>query len=214
MGRLLCACFGYTFTLTNVTVFSIATALFAVCTVTLDYIFKNTITKKYICVFLAASLPLSLVNVLLSVSECSEIWVAVSVWTSALCCGILTFKHRKALTLCTVACAVSCLVILPTAFFSFLSLAFGDIAQNTVVKTVKSPDGYYYAQVIDSDQGAMGGNTFVHVHKKEKLDAIIFKIQTKPQRVYTGKWGEFENMEIYWEDDGCLVINSVEYKIE
>ena len=214
IGRLLCDCFGYAFTLTNVSVFSIATALFAVGTVILDLIFKNTITKKYICAFLAASLPLSLVNVMLSVSECSGIWVAVSVWISALCCGILTFKHRKALTLCTASCVLSCLVALPIAFLSLLSLTFGSIAQNTIVKTVESPCGRYYAQVIDRDQGALGGNTFVDVHKKEKIDAIIFKIQTKPQRVYTGNWGEFENMEIYWKDDGGLVINSVAYKIE
>lgn len=46
------------------------------------------------------------------------------------------------------------------------------------------------------------------------INAIIFKIEKKPQRVYFGDWGEFVNMQIYWKDDGCLVINSVEYEIE
>ena len=31
---------------------------------------------------------------------------------------------------------------------------------------------------------------------------------------YFGEWGEFENMQNYWKDDNCLVINSVEYRIE
>ena len=43
---------------------------------------------------------------------------------------------------------------------------------------------------------------------------ILFKIKKKPQRVYFGDWGDFKNMQIYWKDDECLVINSVEYGIE
>ena len=52
------------------------------------------------------------------------------------------------------------------------------------------------------------------VYKNGGINAIIFKIEKKPQRVYFGDWGEFKNMQIYWESDDCLVINSVEYSIE
>ena len=105
-------------------------------------------------------------------------------------------------------------MILPISFFSFIALIFGDIGQNTVVQTVESPNGKYYAQVIDSDQGALGGDTFVDVYERGKINAILFQIENEPQRIYSGDWGEFKNMQIHWKDDNCLVINSVEYEIE
>ena len=86
--------------------------------------------------------------------------------------------------------------------------------ENTVVKTVESSSGEYYAQVIDSDQGALGGDTLVKVYQDRGINALIFKIEKKLQRVYFGEWGEFNNMKIHWKDNNCLVINSVEYEIE
>lgn len=68
--------------------------------------------------------------------------------------------------------------------------------------------------MIDSDQGALGGDTLVDVYEKSAINAILFKIEKKPQRVYSGGWGEFNNMQIYWKDDECLKINSTEYKIQ
>ncbi len=113
-----------------------------------------------------------------------------------------------------IALVLSALMVLPIGFISFIFLIFGNIGQNTVVQTIESPSGEYYAQVIDSDQGALGGDTLVDVYKNGGINAIIFKIEKKPQRVYFGDWGEFKNMQIYWESDDCLVINSVEYSIE
>jgi len=88
------------------------------------------------------------------------------------------------------------------------------VGQNTVVKTVDSPNGTYYAQVIDSDQGALGRDTLVDVYEHKKLNAILFTIQKKPQRVYTGDWRDYENMQIYWRNDYCLVINGSENRIK
>ncbi len=88
---------------------------------------------------------------------------------------------------------------------------FGNITQNTVIKTVKSPKEKHYAQVIACDQGALGGNTLVYVCESEPF---IFKIKRLPKKIYQGEWGEFEDMKIYWKEDNCLVINSAEYEIE
>lgn len=65
-----------------------------------------------------------------------------------------------------VSLVLSALMVLPIGFLSFIVLIFGDIGQNTVVQTVDCPSGEYYAQVINSDQGALGGDTFVDVYKK------------------------------------------------
>ena len=80
--------------------------------------------------------------------------------------------------------------------------------------SVESPNETYYAEVIDSNQGALGGNTFVDVYENKGLNAIIFTISKKPQRIYQGDWGEFEYMAISWKNDHCLVINSVSYEIK
>lgn len=90
----------------------------------------------------------------------------------------------------------------------------GDFGKTTVVQTLDSPTGKYYAQVISNDQGAMGGNTTVHVYETKELNTILFTIKKEPQQVYVGDWDAYEDMEIYWESDNSLVINSVSHKIK
>ena len=213
-GIIITACFGYSFELISVSAFAIAIAALSVCTVVLDLICKNTIENNTIRILLAIITPFSLINAAFYIFECSQIWVIASVLLSAVCCCYLTVKYGKPVALKIVALVLSALMILPICFFSFIALIFGDIGQNTVVQTVESPNREYYAQVIDSDQGALGGDTLVDVYKKSGVNLILFKIEKKPQRVYFGDWGEFNNMKIHWKDNNCLVINSVEYEIE
>ncbi len=122
--------------------------------------------------------------------------------------------YVKRLWIKIIALILSALMLLPMCFVGFILLIFGNLSKNTIVQTVESPGGKYYARVIDSDQGALGGDTIVNVYENKGIDAVIFRIEKKPQRVYLGPWGAFKNMQIHWKDDGCLVINSVEYKIE
>ena len=209
-GVIITACFGYSFELVSVLAFAIAIAALSVCIVVLDLIFKNTLENNTIRILLAIITPLSLINAVFYIFECPQIWVIASAFLSVGCCCYLTVKHGKPLSLKI----ITLVMILPIGFFSFIALIFGNIGQNTVVQTVVSPNGEYYAQVIDSDQGALGGDTLVLVDKKSGIDLILFKIENKPQLVYLGEWGEFENMQIHWKDDNCLAINSVEYEIE
>ena len=213
-GVVITACFGYSFELVSVSAFAIAIAALSVCIVVLDLICKNTLENNTIRILLAIITPLSLINAVFYIFKCSQICVIVSVLLSAGCCCYLTVKYGKPLILKVVALVLSALIILPIGFFSFIALIFGNIGQNRVVQTGESPSSKYYAQVIDSDQGALGGNVLVDVYEKSKINAILFKIEKKPQRVYFGDWDEFENMQIHWKDDNCLVINSVEYEIE
>ena len=212
-GTLIVAYFGYDFELISVLAFSGIIALLSVCTVILDLAFKSVNESKPIRVLLALITPLSLLNAVFYVFECPNIFVVTSAFVSAGCCCFLTVKHGKPFVLKNVALVLSGLMVLPIGFFCLIALIFGNIGQNTVVQTVESPSGKYYAEVIDSDQGALGGNTFVDVFEKSGINIIIFEIVKKPQRVYSGDWGEFENMQIYWKNDGCLVIDSAEHEI-
>ena len=213
-GTLIAACFGYNFEVINVPVFSVIIALLSVCAVILDLVFKYVNESKPIQVLMVVIAPLSLLNAVFCIFECPKIAVAVSAFVSFACCCFLTVKHGEPLVLKALVLVLSGLMVLPISFLCFIALIFGDFGKNTVTQTVESPSGKYYARVIDSDQGALGGDTFVDVYEKKGINAIIFKIEKKPQRIYSGDWGEFEYMEIHWEDDGCLMINSVEYEIE
>lgn len=214
VGFLITAFVGYSFKLISVTAFAAALAALSLFVVILDTVFKNTLENKVNHVLLAIITPLSLINAVFYIFECPQIWVIASVLFSAGCSCFLAVKYGKPLILKNAALVLSALMILPIGFFSFIALIFGNIGQNTVVRTVESPNGKYYAQVIDSDQGALGGDTLVDVYKKSGINLILFKIEKKPQKVYFGDWGDFDNMQIYWKDDNCLVINSVEYQIK
>lgn len=213
-GVIMTACFGYTFKLLSILAFAIVIAILSVCIVVLDQLCKTPLENDTIRFLLAIIPPLSLINTAFYIINTPQIWVIASTLIAFGCCCYLSDRYGKPWSLKIISFVLSALMILPIGFFGFIALIFGDFGQNTVVRTVESPSGKYYAQVIDSDQGALGGDTFVDVYEKSKIDAILFKIEKKPQRVYFGEWGEHKNMQIYWKDDDRLVINSVEYIIE
>lgn len=104
-------------------------------------------------------------------------------------------------------------MLVPVALLSLITLLFGGMGRNTVVKTLESPSGTYYAQVIDSDHGATGGDTLVNVYENKEIDAVFFQLRKEPQQVWFGDWGAYADMQIAWKDDSCLIINSEEYPI-
>ena len=214
LGYFLLLEFGYTLVLFSVPVVAISVAVLSVCVVVLDIIYKNTITNRVLCGVIATISPLSLINTFFYLMESDQVSILVSGVVCFVCCCILTVKHAKPMALKIVALVLSALLTLPIGLFGLL-VVFFPIGQNTVVQTVESPSGRYYAELIDSDQGALGGDTLVTVHERGKdINLIFFKMEKKPQRVYLGEWGKFKDMEIYWKDDGCIVINSVEYEID
>lgn len=214
LGFIISAYFEYSFRLMNVSVFAIVTAVLSIVIVLLDSKYNNvTLCKinKILSIFIT---PFSLFTAAFCVFAYSKIWVFVSGFVCVGCCCYITIKYCKPFVLKLTSLIISALLLLPIGFASFIALIFGNFGQNTVVQTVESPSGKYYAQVIDSDQGALGGNTFVDVYEKSEFNLIVFRVEKKPQRVYSGQWGVGENMQIYWKDNGCIIINSVEYEIE
>ena len=72
-------------------------------------------------------------------------------------------------------------------------------------------DGRHYAELIDDDQGALGGNTIVNVYPRGKLDLGLIRFCRRARNVYWGDWGEFNDMTIEWKDNDTLLINGKEY---
>ncbi len=211
-GKLLCGFFGYSFELTMPTLWSVGIAAVTVALTVLSL--KNKLpVKPWISIALALSAPLSLVTAVFYLIEC-KVWAVpgAAVWVAG--CFYLAVRHVKPLAVKVTALVLAGLMLVPVGFFGFLTVVFGSFGQNTVVRTEESPDGQRYAELIDSNQGALGGDTLVEVYRRGGFNAIVFSVSPKPQTVYIGPWGEFEFMELYWKNDTCLVINGREYTVE
>ncbi len=133
---------------------------------------------------------------------------------SLACCVHITLEYGDNAILKTLSVLLAVLMLLPACFISFLVLVFGDFGENTVIKTVESPDESYYAEVIYADQGALGGDLFIRVCEDKGFNVLIFKVKKKPVTVYTGEISEMSHMKIYWKNDDCLIINSKEHKMK
>ena len=214
VGALVSACFGYTFELTSFLAVSVIIAVISVFTVIFSIISKDKIINKGIIILSYILFPLSFINAVIYIYESGELPVAICVFVSAVCCFCVTIRNIDSKVGKIIVSVLFSMMTAFFIFFAFMMLTFGSIGQNTVIKNIESPNGNFYAQVIDSDQGAFGGDTLVNVYEKRGIDTFIFKLKDKPQRVYLGEWREYESMHISWKDDKCLVINSVEYEIE
>lgn len=208
------ACFGYHFALISIPAFAIVIAALSILITALAAICEDPFSKRWERILLAILTPLSMVNALLYILVCPHILIIVSVLLCAGCFCYLTIKYEKPAVLKIISLSLFAVMIVPVTFSSCMGLFFGEIKQDTVVQTIPSPSGERYAQVISSDQGALGGDTFVDVYKKSNLNIVLFKIEKGPQRVYCGEWYEFESIQVLWQDDTHLIINSVAYEIQ
>lgn len=111
-------------------------------------------------------------------------------------------KHR---VIFVIASAVPVLIVAPViSLISFITL--NSIGTDTVRGTYTSPEGTYRIEVIDSDQGALGGDTVVVVYYEKPIVHLgIVKIMKDPESLYIGDWKE--DIRISWVDDDTVVIN-------
>ena len=210
LGVALSSTMGYTFELFNDTAYASMIAIVAAYTVALSLkAEKNSFSKV-----LAVVAPISLITSVFFLLNVMSPWIVIIMAICVGCCIYLTWISVKPKVLKVISLLLVALLILPIGFLGFIALVFGGIGKDTVIQSLPSPSGKYYVELIDSDQGALGGDTLVNVHHSKQINTLLFQIEKEPQRVYRGEWGEFEDMEIYWKDDYCLVINSVEYIVD
>ncbi len=206
-------CFGCTLELRNPTLISVVMAVISVITFDLCIAAKKPVGNIAVSVLLVLTAPLSVINTGFFIVKYESNLMIYSLAVYMLCCLSLAIIYGNPAPLQIIAVTVFCLILIPVGIGALLSLVFADFSSTTVVQTVPSPKDSHYAEVIDRDEGALGGATIVKVYEQPKLDVIAFYITKKPQTVYYGDWGEFESMNIYWKHNRCLVINSVEYDI-
>ena len=211
LGSVLAFCLGYTLDLKCGIGYAVLTAAISVGTVILYPGLEANSKPKYLGVLFAALMPLSAISASFCLIRYRDIPSAVGMLICAGCCCRMTVGYFGTRAVTVVSTVLASVLLAVGGFIGILALIWGE---NTVVKAVDSPSGAYYARVVDADQGALGGNTLVYVYDSRKLDAGLFDITKRPTRVYLGEWGAFKNMDIYWESDECLIINSRRYPLD
>lgn len=201
--------FGYDFVLNSYLVSIMVLASISI-VVTVILLFARIPLSKVNTVFSTLLLPLSAINGLLFVLHDWK----TSLFALACCgCSAVIFKEFGCPgALKKVTAVLSALVILLLVLLSFVIFVFSDFGSCTVVRSVASPQNTYVAEVIDVDQGALGGDTLVNVQTNIKtINLLIGKFSKAAIHVYRGEWGEFEDMQIGWKDERTLIINGKEY---
>lgn len=208
-----CFCFGYTFSLLSYSISSVILCVISVTSVFYVFKAKQELAKKSDKVLLALMPLFCIINWTVYLFKSTDkAAVTVFMFICFVCAIILTVKHIRPVTLKISSVFIPSLAVIPIAFLTFLLLL--PMGRKKVVKTIPSPEGTYYAEMTDSDQGALGGDTLVHIHKTKKLDFLAFSITKIPELVFIGEWKEYETMQIYWKNERCLVINGIEYNTE
>ncbi|MBE5792049.1 MAG: hypothetical protein E7322_07870 [Clostridiales bacterium] len=126
----------------------------------------------------------------------------------------LLIRFVRSRVIRVIALLLCVLMLLPVIAIAPFRMIFKDFGKITIVNEIPSPDQRYVAHLIDNDQGALGGSTQVKVIGKPVIDLGPFRIERPEKTIYTGEWGEFEDMEIHWKDETTLVIDGRKYQID
>ena len=203
--------FGYDFTLSSYPISIITIAVFSFLITLFLFKFKIHVKKAVFCALL---LPLSAINGLYFAIDTDWKATIIFVLVCSGCSIALMIRYAQPSIFKIVSTVLSVLLIFALLFISFVNFVFGDFTLNTIVAKVPSPQNIYVVEVIDSDQGALGGNTYVDVYNNcEVINLLFCRFSKKPVRLYTGDWGEYQSIKIKWKNEHKLMINGVEYLI-
>lgn len=205
---------GYEFTLYSDMLYMVGLSVVTLAAMVLFLCLKPELNKAN-TVFCALLAPFSAVNGLCLVL--ADNWIVSTVF-ALLCWGcsvVLAVRFVYPSVVKIISLILSVLLLLCLLFASTVKLLFGSFGYQAVVQSVPSPQGTFVAEVIDSDEGALGGDTLFHIrNNRKRIRLLVGQFSKAPVCVYTGEWGEFETMDLYWEDEQTLMINGEEYFIE
>ncbi|MBQ3528125.1 MAG: hypothetical protein IJA52_06195 [Clostridia bacterium] len=218
LGVIIAHFFGYSFSLFSYSFFSIVTAVVSAAAAVISFFADREHIKKVYSV-LASIVPIILIaNYCSSFVKCSSddhFTIGIAMMIALLFAVILSLQVGKPVALNAVILATSLAVVIPIIIVSYIMSAFSGLgATNTVVETIPSPDGERWVEVIDNDQGALGGATVIRVCEDKGIDLFVFQAEKLPIKIYEGEWRAYEELDIRWKDNDCVLINSREYKID
>lgn len=214
LSSLIASSMGYSFVLRNYTISAIIVFIVSVIAIVMLLIDKDKEMTWIGRVSALLLLPISFINWLYYILLSEWKFMILCMLICSVCAFLYLIRYGNWKGLKIVIIIIGVLMFIPLSVFSLIDCIFNDFGCNTVVKTIYSSDEKYKAEVIDRDQGSLGGDTLVNVYEVQTgIDLYVLKIAKKPQCVYLGDWGEYQNMEISWIDEHTLIINGVTYAI-
>lgn len=166
----------------------------------------------------ALSLPLLaliyIAGLFLLIRGVNDLLFALNGLLCFLSCYILSLLYKNKRVLQGVCTVLNSILLLIVMVGMFLFVALGQIGQDTIVRQEPSPDRTYTAILIDSDHGALGGDTVVNVEYRASVLHLGFGRFVKTKNLYIGDWGEYKNMRLSWKDDSTLLINGRSYVVD
>lgn len=206
VGTVLFSLVDYSFVLTGDTIFAAVCLLTVLGAAIINSVAEKDAPKGGYAVLHALIAPVSIISLLFISLKQDSPWPVGLMLLCVITSFYLSLRFGRPKGLKIGAGIVGGLMLLPVLFLCFFFIVMNDFGSYRVVETHYSPDGKYYAQVIDSDQGALGGDTVVEVYKSGEINLGLFKIVKGPRQVYFGQWREYEHMLIYWREDNSLVV--------
>ena len=101
---------------------------------------------------------------------------------------------------------VSSFLMIPTIFFTILAILF-NAAGASKITYYSSPNGDYECEVLISDKGALGGDTYATVYKPDQNINVFFGEITFPLAYFRSLWVLPENLVVDWPEDETIIIN-------
>lgn len=157
-----------------------------------------------------ASLPLSMIFGGFCIYHDQSLPVMIGMAVCVVCCWYLVIRYTKPLSVRVPALSLGAVLIVPVCIVIFFAVLFGDFGEVRTIETVESPSGALCAQVIEHDDGALGGATIVQVRKNWCLDLYVLQITPKSKTVYRGDWYEHAHIKVAWKNEQQLIINGVD----
>lgn len=222
---MLCAAVGYTFDIRSDILWSFL--LFAVCGVLVLLMLRHEgeEASKAVRVLLTASSFMALLNWLVflftgtgnqnGVHDTILLGLLMGMFALSVFVSVRFIKPHKGRAVKAIIKAVILGVLVwGVLFLSFIAIIFAGIGKNTIVQTAISPSGRYTAEMVDSNQGALGGDTLVYVTDNLRCaDFWLVTIHKEKKLIYRGEWGEFKNMSVRWVNEDTLSIGGRQYNI-
>ena len=198
----------YSFTVNNGIVYAIVSSVLYCGIGILLICRKERRIGKISSVFLSVSLLLNQINTLMFIfrADNQAAMLLMALWFVMTAILVAVYVKNTALT--ATFYTLSGILVLPIFLFIMLSV-FG---ARTVIAREASPDMRYCAEVIDDDQGALGGATILMVYRLDGSFSIgSFDFRKSQTELRSGPWGEFESLS--WQDSEHLSMNGTIYEI-
>lgn len=173
-----------------------------------------SLTARYFVLFLPIIALLYMGGTIVIMQSDTYIYLIPHYFIFYILCLVLLFVHEQKSKVLKIALGMLYNVILISLFcFCLLLIVLGNFTQETITKTIPSPNNTYTAIIIKSDQGALGSDTFIGVEYTKKEKKLVFGKHRKSQRIYSGDGELADYLPATWQYEETLLIFDVPYNI-